>query len=37
VIKIPDPQVFQRTSRFLVAQGISRVLIEGSLYSLSGS
>jgi len=37
VIKIPDLQVFQRTSRFLVAQGISRVLIEGSLYSLSGS
>ncbi len=37
VIKIPDPQVFQRTSRFLVAQGIERVLIEGSLYSLSGS
>jgi hypothetical protein len=37
VIKIPDPQVFQRTSRFLVAQGIQRVLIEGSLYSLSGS
>jgi hypothetical protein len=37
VIKIPDPQVFQRTSRFLVAQGISRVLIEGALYSLSGS
>jgi hypothetical protein len=37
VIKIPDPQVFARTSRFLLAQGISRVLIEGSLYSLSGS
>jgi hypothetical protein len=37
VIKIPDLQVFQRTSRFLVAQGINRVLIEGSLYSLSGS
>jgi hypothetical protein len=37
VIKIPDPQVFQRTSRFLVAQGISRVLIEGALYSLPGS
>lgn len=37
VIKIPDPAVFERTSRFLVAQGISRVLIEGSLYSLPGS
>ena len=37
VIKIPDPRVLERTSRFLVAQGISRVLIEGSLYSLPGS
>jgi hypothetical protein len=37
VIKIPDTRVLERTSRFLVAQGISRVLIEGSLYSLPGS
>jgi hypothetical protein len=37
VIKIPDPRVLERTSRFLVAQGISRVLIEGALYSLPGS
>lgn len=37
VIKIPDLAVLERTSRFLVSQGISRLLIEGSLYSLPGS
>ena len=37
VIKIPDTGVFVRTSRFLVSQGISRVVIEGALYSLPGS
>ncbi len=37
VIKIPDLGVFARTSRFLMAQGISRLLIEGDLYSLPGS
>jgi hypothetical protein len=37
VIKIPDTSVFVRTSRFLVSQGISRVVIEGALYSLPGS
>ena len=37
VIKIPDTGVFLRTSRFLVSQGISRVVIEGALYSLPGS
>ena len=37
VIKIPDLAVLERTSRFLLSQGISRLVIEGSLYSLSGS
>jgi hypothetical protein len=37
VIKIPDLAVLERTSRFLISQGISRLLIEGSLYSLPGS
>ena len=37
VIKLPDLSVLQRTAPYLVAQGISRVVIEGSLYSLPGS
>jgi hypothetical protein len=37
VIKIPDLGVFALTSRYLTAQGISRLLIEGDLYSLPGS
>ena len=37
VIKLPDVAVLQRTAPFLLAQGISRVVIEGSLYSLPGS
>jgi hypothetical protein len=37
VIKLPDVGVLQRTAPFLLAQGISRVVIEGSLYSLPGS
>jgi hypothetical protein len=37
VIKIPDPAVFHRTAPFLLAQGISRVVIEGSLFALPGS
>jgi hypothetical protein len=37
VIKIPDPAVFTLTARFLQAQGISRVVIEGALFALPES
>ena len=37
VIKVPDSEVLQRRSSYLVAQGITRLVIEGgSLYSLPG-
>ena len=34
VIKVPDTQVFERTSRHLLARGITRIVLEGALYSL---
>ncbi len=37
VIMLPDLSLLQRTAPYLLAQGISRVVIEGSLYSLPGS
>ena len=37
VIKIPDTRIFERTAPFLLAQGISRVVIENGLYSLPGA
>jgi len=37
VIKVPDARVLERTASYLLAQGISRVVIEGALYSLPGS
>ena len=37
VIKVPDTRIFERTASYLLAQGISRVVLEGSLYSLPGS
>lgn len=37
VIKIPDTRIFERTAPYLVAQGISRVVIENGLYSLPGA
>jgi hypothetical protein len=37
VIKVPDLAVLELTSRYLVAQGISRLVVEGALYSLPGS
>lgn len=37
VIKLPDPRVLERTAPYLLAQGISRVVVEGSLYALPGS
>ncbi|MFO7628212.1 MAG: hypothetical protein R6W06_01590 [Prochlorococcaceae cyanobacterium] len=37
VIKMPDPAVLERTAPYLLAQGISRLVLEGALYSLPGS
>lgn len=37
VIRIPDTQVLELTASKLLAQGISRVVVEGSLYALPGS
>ncbi len=37
VIKLPDVRVLERTASYLLAQGITRVVMEGSLYSLPGS
>ena len=37
VIKLPDVGVLERTAAYLVAQGITRVVMEGALYSLPGS
>ena len=37
VIKVPDLKVFELTAPYLLAQGISRVVIEGALYALPGS
>lgn len=37
VIQLPDVTLLHRTAPYLLAQGISRVVIEGSLYSLPGS
>ena len=34
VIKVPDTKVFESTSRHLLARGITRLLLEGALYSL---
>jgi len=35
VIKVPDGQILQKTSRYLQDKGITRLLIDGQLYSLS--
>jgi hypothetical protein len=37
VIKVPDTRILERTAPYLIAQVISRVVMEGSLYSLPGS
>ncbi|MCH9714466.1 MAG: helix-turn-helix domain-containing protein [Cyanobacteria bacterium] len=37
VIELPDVALLHRTAPYLLAQGISRVVIEGSLYSLPGA
>jgi hypothetical protein len=35
VVKLPDTQILQKTSSFLKAKGITRMLIDGRIYSLS--
>jgi hypothetical protein len=37
VIKVPDARLLERTAPYLIAQGISRVVIENGLYSLPGA
>jgi len=37
VIKVPDPMVFERTAPYLLAQGISRMVVDGAVYTLPGS
>jgi hypothetical protein len=37
VIKLPDSQVIHRTAPYLLGQGITRLVLEGSVYSLPGS
>ncbi len=34
VIKVPDPQVFEQTSSYLLARGITHLVVEGSLFAL---
>ncbi len=37
VIKVPDTAVFERTSRYLLARGITRLVMDGSLIALDAS
>jgi len=37
VIKLPDSQVLRRTAPYLLVQGITRLVLEGAVYSLPGS
>jgi transcriptional regulator with XRE-family HTH domain len=34
VIKVPDSRLFQKTTRHLAAKGITRLLVDGQIYSL---
>ncbi|MEB3201162.1 MAG: hypothetical protein VKK62_11650 [Synechococcaceae cyanobacterium] len=36
VIKVPDTDVFRRTAPYLVRKGITRLVVDGALYSLPG-
>ena len=36
VIKVPDTAVFQRTSSYLLARGITRLVLDGTLIALDG-
>ena len=35
VIKVPDSRVLQKTSGYLVAKGITRILLNGKIYDIS--
>ena len=35
VIKVPDGRIFQKASNYLQAKGITRILLDGQIYSLS--
>ena len=35
VIKVPDGQMLQKTSRYLHSKGITRLLIDGQIYAVS--
>ena len=35
VIKVPDTQVFEKTTSYLLARGITHLVVEGSLFALS--
>ncbi len=35
VIKVPDTQVFEQTSSYLLARGITHLVVEGSLFALT--
>ena len=37
VIKVPDTGVFERTSHYLLARGITRLVMDGSLIALDAS
>jgi hypothetical protein len=37
VIPLPDPSLLERTAPYLMAQGITRLVIEGALYALPGT
>ena len=37
VIKVPDTGLLERTAPFILAQGISRVVLDSTLYALPGS
>jgi len=37
VIPLPDPSLLERTAPYLMAQGITRLVIEGALYALPGA
>ena len=37
VIKVPDSGVLARTAPYLLSQGVTRLVVEGALYSLPGS
>ena len=37
VIKVPDSSLFDLTAPYILAQGISRIVLEGALYAIPGS